>query len=456
MKKHKLYSISLFLIVAFIFSLRKETVSEENNKSKIDLSASTIDLNNPFQTNAYSSDVALQWIDMQLELMRTSSPFIGGLPPSRLFAYTGIALYEAVVPGMPGYRSLSGQLTDMPSMPRTIRGSAYHWPTCANAALATMNRNFFPNTSELNKAAIKALEEKLDSRYKSEAGNEVFQRSVKFGRDIAQLIFDWSMTDGYTKANAPYTPPVGPGLWAPTPPAFAAAFGPYWGNNRLFVQGSLDGSTPPAPPPYSTDPSSDYYKMVKEVYDISQALTADQTALALFYRDNPGFGDGHYLSILKQILEQQKSKLDLTAIIYAKAGIACVDAGIGCWKTKFRYNQERPVKYIREVLGHSSWSPLFDTPPFPDFPSGHSTIAGSFGEIIKSFFGNSFHFTDHTYDYLGMAPRSYTSVDALVKEIGDSRVYAGIHYKYSCDKACEQGRKIATNILRILKFKKDS
>jgi len=151
MKKHKLHSISLFLIVAFIFSLRKETAREENNKSKIDFSGPVINIKNPCLTNTYSSDVALQWMGMQLELMRTSSPFIGGLPPSRLFAYTGIALYEAIVPGMPGYQSLSGQLTDMPAMPRTAREFIYHWPTCANAALATMNRNFFPNTSDSNK-----------------------------------------------------------------------------------------------------------------------------------------------------------------------------------------------------------------------------------------------------------------------------------------------------------------
>ncbi len=150
--------------------------------------------------------------------------------------------------------------------------------------------------------------------------------------------------------------------------------------------------------------------MVKEVYDISQTLTSDQIALALFYRDYPGFGDGHYISILKQLLEQEKPTLDFTAMVFAKTGIACVDAGIGCWKMKFQYNQERPVRYIREVLGHEEWKPLIDTPPFPDFPSGHSTIAGSFAEILKDFFGNSYPFSDHTYDYLGMTPRTYNSI----------------------------------------------
>jgi hypothetical protein len=129
-------------------------------------------------------------------------------------------------------------------------------------------------------------------------------------------------------------------------------------------------------------------------------------------------------------------------------------SGIGCWRTKFKHNQQRPIIYIREVLGHPEWSPLFDTPPFPDFPSGHSTIAGSFGEILKGFFGNNYHFTDHTYDYLGMAPRSYNSFDELIREVSDSRVYAGIHYSYSCEKGCELGRKIGQNISKKLRFKR--
>ncbi|KIC91303.1 hypothetical protein OI18_22440 [Flavihumibacter solisilvae] len=439
MKKQILSAVLLFIALVPVFSVQAQT------RSKVSSS---------FPADAYTSDVVTRWIDMQLELMRTSSPFIGGLPPSRPFAYTGIALYEAVVPGMPAYISLYGQLTDMPAMPRTVPGLAYHWPTCANAALAAMNRDFFPNASEVNNAAMDSLENKLNVVYKMEAGEEVFQRSIQYGRAVAQLIFAWSKTDGADSANAAFIPTKGPGLWAPTPPAFAPAFGPYWGNNRLFVAGSLDGTVPDAPPEYSTDPTSKYYRMAKEVYEISQNLTADQTALALFYRDKPGFGDGHYLSILKQVLEQEKPKLDFAAIVFAKTGIACVDAGIGCWRAKFQHNQQRPIMYIREVLGHPEWNTLFDTPPFPDFPSGHSTIAGSFTEVLKGFFGNNYHFTDHTYDYLGMAPRSYNSFDELAKEIGDSRVYAGIHYRYSCEKGCEQGVKIGKNITKKLRFKK--
>ena len=406
------------------------------------------------QTKIYSSEVAFKWIDMQLHLIRTNPTPLGGLPPQRYFGYSAIALYESVVPGMPAYQSLSEQLTDMPAMPETLPEHAYYWPACGNAALAAMTRNFFTNASVANKASVDSLENALNSAYQMQTDTAEFNRSVNFGKAVALLVFDWSKTDGAASANAPYTPPVGPGLWAPTPPAFAAAFGPYWGNNRLMVANSLDGAAPEAPPVYSEDPSSDFYKMVKDVYDVSQALTPEQKAIAIYYRDNPGFGGGHYLSILKQVLVQEDPKLDFTVYAFAKASISIIDAGIGCFKTKYQYNQQRPIKFIREVLGNSLWNPLFPTPNFPDFPSAHSTIAGSFGEIMEDLFGSDYHFTDHTYDYLGMSPRSFTSFDAMVQEIGDSRVYAGIHYRLSCERGTQQGRKIGQNINKTVKFLK--
>jgi hypothetical protein len=220
-----------------------------------------------------------------------------------------------------------------------------------------------------------------------------------------------------------------------------------------MVANSLDGVEPEAPPHYSEDPSSDYYKMVKDVYDISQSLTPDQIATAVYFRDNPGFGGAHYLSIFKQIMVQENPHLDFTAYAFAKVSIGIIDAGIGCWKTKYTYNQERPIRYIREVLGYSAWNPVFPTPNFPDFPSGHSSIAGVFREIMTGLLGNHYQFTDHSYDYLGMPARSFNSFDDFTTDISDARVFAGIHYRISCDRATIQGRKIGENINYTLKFK---
>ena len=457
MRKKIQHAIILFALVPIlILSCQKENKELPNTEEIATAANSNKEHGHLQQTKTFSSEVVLKWMDMQLRLFRTNAPPLGGLPPQRYYAYSAIALYESVVAGMPAYQTLSGQLTDMPAMPQTLPGFAYHWPTCANATLAAMSRNFFPNTSDANKASMDSLENALNTVYQTEVNdNDELQRSVQFGKSIAQLIFDWSKTDGASVANASYTAPVGAGLWVPTPPALAAAFGPYWGNNRLMVAGSLNGSAPPPPPSYSTNPSSDYYQMVKEVYDISQTLTPAQTATALYYRDNPGFGGGHYLSIIKQVLEQEHSQLDFTALVFAKASISIIDAGIGCWKTKFTYNLERPVTYIRNILGHTTWNPLFPTPNFPEWTSGHAAIAGAVGETLAGLFGNNYHLTNHTYDYLGMAPRTYTSFNDMAQDIGNSRVYAGIHYTASCAQGKIQGVKIAQNINNKLKFLKD-
>jgi hypothetical protein len=453
MRKYLLFVLLLFSIsIAGCLSRQKDLKTEQLAEEIASVSNKKQRLLK--QTKEYPSEVVFKWIDMQLRLFRTNATPIGGLPPTRYSTYSAIALYESVVPGMPAYQTLSGQLTDMPVMPQTLPGFAYHWPTCANAALAAISKNFFPNTSSANKNAMDSLENALNKIYQAEINNEEFQRSVQFGKAVAQLVFDWSKTDGASDANSSYTPPAGPGLWAPTPPAFAAAFGPYWGNIRLLVRGSLTGSEPSPPPAYSTDPSSQYYQMVKEVYDVSKILTPEQIAIGLFWRDNPGYGDAHYLSILKQILEEKQPQLDLTAFAFAKTCIAMFDAGIGCWKTKYQYNLERPIKYIREVLGHHSWNPLFATPNFPEFPSGHSTIAGAFADVVTGLFGSNCRFTDYSYDYLGMAPHSYNSFSEMVDEVCMSRVYAGIHYRISCERGARQGKKIGQNIEHKLHFLK--
>lgn len=409
------------------------------------------------QTKNYSSEVAFKWMDMQLHLMLTNPTSLGGTPSQRYFLYGSIALYESVVPGMPAYKSLSGQLTDLPAMPNTLHGKAYYWPACGNAALASMTRSFFTAATLANKAAIDSLENALNNAYKMKTDTATLARSVKFGKAVAEVVFNWAKTDGASNANASYILPAGPGLWVPTPPGLAPAAIPYWGKNRLLVSTSLNGVEPAAPPAYSAKPSSDYYKMMKDVYDASFTLTDNQKACAIFYGGKPGvpqYGGGGYLSCLKQVLEQENPKLDFTAYAYAKTCIAMYDAGIGCFKVKYQYNQQRPVTFVRDVLGDATWTSFVVTPPFPDFLSAHSSHAGAFAQVMEGLLGTNYHFTDHSYDFQGQAPRSYSSFEAMVQDIGDARFYGGIHSRFSCTEGAILGRKIAKNINNTLKFKK--
>jgi hypothetical protein len=452
--KMQLKSMLLLIAVSFIlFTGCQKDLKNTNQPVPLQTVADNVH-GHLIQTNTYSSDVAIKWMDMQLRLMRTAT----GIPNnafSRPYAYSGIVLYEAVVHGMPAYQSLQGQLNGLSGLPQTGPGLAYHWSSSANAALASINKNMFPTTSDANKAAIDSLEDALNTQYQGEANAETINRSIDFGKAVAEKVFEWAQTDGYLHASDPYTPPAGPGLWVPTPPAFANASTPYFGNLRTIVTGSGDNTQPGAPTAYSEDPASDFYKMVQQVYDASQTLTPEQTAQALYWRDLPGVtAPGHYVSILKQILENDKPALDKAAVAYALGGITVYDAAVSCWQTKYHYNLVRPVTYIRTVLGHTTWLPLLATPAHPEYSSAHAVLSAATAEALTNLFGENYNFTDHTYDYLGFAPRSFSSFRAIGVDAGNSRLYAGIHYQPSINTGFEQGKKVAQNIISKLKFLK--
>ena len=458
--KHSIsLTTTLFLFSLVIFVSCQKGIEKKSTQPEELATAANQAHGHLVQTNKFPATVAQKWQDLQNRFLRTptnANPF--GRHGHRWFAYCGIALYESVVPGMPAYQSLDDQLTDMPDMPATEPGKPYHWPTAANAALAYLNKKFFTvsNTTAANVAAMDSLENALNAEYQSQLNNaETFQRSKDFGRTVAERIYNWSTTDGSLNTNPPYVMATLP-LWQPTAPNPSTVADPYWGNNRLLVQGSTTGTDSPLPPPYSTDPNSAYYAMVKEVYDISQVLTPAQTATALYYRDQPGFQAGTaYVSMFNQVMNVENPQLDFYALAHVKTGIALYESMIACWKIKYTTLVDRPIRYIRNVLGHNTWNPVFATPGHPDFPSGHSQNGGAFAAVMTTIFGNNYQFTLHTYDNLGMAPRTYNSFDDMAVDVGKSRVYAGIHYTYSCVEGKRQGEKIAQNILSILKFKKD-
>jgi hypothetical protein len=316
-----------------------------------------------------------------------------------------------------------------------------------NAALASMNRAFFPNASVTDKAAIDSLEMALYAAFATTESQQVLQTSSDFGKAVATAVFAWADADGYKNASNPYTVPVGAGLWKPTPPAFAAPATPYWGNNRPIIIGSMANTQPASPAAYSTANTSSFYAMVKQVYDASQSLTEDQKAMATYWRDVPGVSSpGHWLSILRQVMQQQPTSLDKGALAYALSGVAVNDALISCFQSKYQVNLVRPVTYIREVMGHTTWNSFIGTPAHPEFVSAHSSLSAAAADVLQRLFGNPGNFTDHTYDYMGFAPRSYSSFTAIAEEAGQSRLYAGIHYQASIDAGLQQGRKVTANI----------
>jgi hypothetical protein len=204
--------------------------------------------------------------------------------------------------------------------------------------------------------------------------------------------------------------------------------------------------------------------MANDVYTKSQSLSAEQKNLALYFRDatEPGYygGSGHYIAILPQIISKSGVSLDIAALAFAKSGIAVNDAFVVGFRTKYTFNLLRPITYIRNFTGHTTWSPLFATPNHPEFPSAHSFHAGGFLTGLADVFGDNFEFTDNTYANLSTSlgtlhPLTFHSFTELKKAIGDSRVYAGIHYAPACVEGIQLGEKVGQNVLNTLKFLKE-
>ncbi len=206
--------------------------------------------------SAYDASVASAWFDLLGELVRQAPGFT---PPvaSRAMGYAGVTLYEAVLPGMPGARSLVGQINGLAWLPPVEAGADYHWPLVANSALASINRRLFAHGGASVRGAIDALELSIRTRYKTETPLDVVRRSTARGREVAAAIFAWSKQDGGHEGymfNFPrtYQPPQGEGLWVTTPPAHQRAMQPFWGANRAFAMPSSDACALPPPPDFST------------------------------------------------------------------------------------------------------------------------------------------------------------------------------------------------------------
>jgi len=399
--------------------------------------------------HSYPADVVDKWLTLQIRLFKDATGISNGAF-SRPFAYAGITAFESSIPGEDSWKRKYNGLTDLPEADRFKK---YYSPASVNAALASFNRSFFTsvNSNAPDLAAIDSLENELNISFAGQNPN-VINRSVVFGKSIASTIFAWSETDGYKENNVlAYTPPTGPGLWEPTPPAFAKPIGPYWGNDRTIIAGSVDNTVPGPPLAYSEDPKSPFYQMVNDLYIASKNLTDDQKAWALFWRDVPGVTTpGHWLSIIQQVIKQTNSRLDKAVLTYALVGICLIDGNISVMQTKYKYNLVRPVTYIRNVIGDAGWLSFIPTPAHPEYSSAHSVVSAAASDALEAIFGNIGSFTDHTYDYLGFAPRTFSSFRAIGVDAGNSRFYGGIHYQPSIDAGVQQGRKVAANIIRKL------
>ncbi len=413
------------------------------------------------KTNAasdYDAAVVTEWFDL-IKTLTTETP--GYTPPvaARAFGYTGVALYEAVQNGIPEKSSLSGKLTDFTITHDYDEKDKCHWPTVAHLVLAEMTKHFYASTSAERMQAVLALEDKYIVAFSESIPTSIYERSVELGKATAFQVIAWSESDGGKNCHlnnfpADYSPATTEGAWQPTAPDFTPALQPYWGNNRPFLAANIDGTQPPAPPAYSTDPSSIFYARAMKVYDAVNDITPEQKIVAEFWSDDPvttATPPGHSISVLNQLIKANDLDLALAAELFAKLGMGISDAFVSCWKTKYTTNYMRPITYIHAEID-ADWNPILVTPPFPEYTSGHSVQSGVLAEILTAYFGNTYQFTDYTHanrtDIDG-TPRSYSNFYEMAEEAAISRLYGGIHYDEAIDLGLEQGYQIGKNVVNL-------
>lgn len=413
----------------------------------------------PSWANANRSDDVLRtWNQLVLELVRHTPTYS---PPvaSRSFAYLGVTAFEAVASGSSDMQSLAGQLNGLTPVPQREAGKTYDEAVVLQAAIAFAAQNFFENTGPTGQRALAALEAKLRTEAAAGLPADVAVRSEDFGRAVAKHILAWSQDDGGAVIEnmgfpLQYELTKGAANWVPTGLVAQqqTPLLPNWGKNRTFAMPNGATCDLPPPPSYSEDKASEFYKQSLEVVETQQNISPEQRAIARFWSDDAMLSPtppGHWIAIALQIFERDSVALDKSVDVLARLGIAEADSFIGCWNSKFQYDLLRPVTYIRRTMD-PKWESLLNTPPFPEYPSGHSTQSGAAAVVMTQMFGENFAFKDATHERDGIKPRSFPSFWAAAEEAGISRLYGGIHFRAAIERGLDQGRCIGafTNALR--------
>ncbi len=419
----------------------------------------------------FSSDVPLDWHKLFEEIDRYAP---GYRPPAaaRALGYLGLAGYEAAVPGMPGYQSLGDHFAGL-RLPEVLPGLEYHWPSAVNAAYYQMFKKLYPHVRAADLEKIENLNQRFEQEFLTQTAVPVFLRSKRFGDAVAEAVFDWSATDaiGHEAYLNPrpsdYTPPQGPGLWQPTWPNFTPALLPYWGQARTFAMEKSELLSRP-PLPWSEDPNSQFYAQAKEVKIWVDRVQAGQDLegywIAEFWSDDhfevtftPA---GRWVAIANQVVEIERPSLETAVELYAKMGMSLCDAGIAVWHSKYAYNYERPIDYIRRTFD-PNWTTVMNnplngykglSPQFPAYPSGHSGFGGAGATILTDIFGFHYVLTDRCHEnrteFRG-TPRTFRTFIDMAVENAFSRIPLGVHYRMDCEEGLRQGYLAGQRVLEL-------
>ncbi len=394
-------------------------------------------------------------------------------PPvaSRIYVYPNIAAFEILAQNNTKYKSLAGQVRGLEQIPTPTQTESINFELAALVAHIDMSKRLI-----FSEERIESYRDSLYTSW-SDKNEAVFNASKNYGLQVADHIAAWMDLDNYkqTRTMPKFTVNSDdPSRWQPTPPSYMSGIEPHWNKIRPFVIDSAGQFKPTPPPPFSMEEDSDFYKEVKEVYDISQEITAkgdesEEVAIAQFWDCNPYVSvtrghlmfatkkitpGAHWIGIAKIASLKTNSDFAKTVHAYTQTSIAIADAFISCWDEKYRSNLIRPETLINEHID-DSWEPVLQTPPFPEYTSGHSVVSGAAATALTDIFGDNFAFDDDTEIPYGLPVRSFNSFKEAADEAAISRMYGGIHYRAAVEIGVEQGRDLGSFVVANLDLTND-
>jgi hypothetical protein len=445
----KILFFGVFLSVIFLASCAKDSSSDSSTNFK--------------KVADYPNDVTHTWNEVFLQIERYSAGFRPG-PAPRAVSYIGLSAYEGVVAGMPDFNSFNGYWSGF-DIPQADAEKEYCWPLVISASYEYLLPKFFGKATQEQLNLISSTAKTIAAEYKQQVSADVYDRSINRGREVAEAVWNFSKTDAVGHDH--YLDPFQQydwekayrkeGDWRPTFPGPGKPMGGIWGKARTYAIKD-DQKICRKPIPYSTDPKSHLYAQAIEVFSQNTpTLTYEAEWVGEFWSDdlvNLTFSPGvRFLAIGDQVLKIEKSNLETAVWMTAMVGMACNDAGIACWNSKYYYNVERPESYIQRVID-PSWEPaLYNpltgdegiSPSFPAYPSGHSTMGAAGAEVLGYIFGYGYEMTDNCHanriEFEGR-PRVFDSFYDMALENGWSRVPLGVHFRMDCEEGVRFGTEI--------------
>jgi PAP2 superfamily len=389
-------------------------------------------------------------------------------PPvaSRIYIYPSIAAYESLLPESPDFQTLAGQLRDLKPLPKPDNDKTYCYTLASIHAYLTVAKKLIFSEEKIEKFEAEFYKELKDLGIP----NDVYERSMAYGAKVAKHVLDWASKDNYkeTRTFPKYTIQEAANTWKPTPPSYMEGIEPSWNKIRPFLLDSASQFAPTPPTPFSADKNSAFYKEALEVYETFKKLSTEEKAIANFWDCNPYVSHvkghamyaakkitpgGHWIGITQIITRQTQKNCIETMEALVWVSLALAEGFISCWDEKWRSVLIRPETYINQYIDEE-WQPLLQTPPFPEYTSGHSVISNASAEVLTHLVGDNIAYTDSVEVKYGLPVRDFKSFRQAASEAAISRLYGGIHYMPAINNGSEQGKKIGQFIVKKLKTRK--